>query len=788
MSTSRLHALLLAAATLVAPGSARATEAASPPRPSARELSARLDKVSAQLTAAEENLRFVETQYTQRAEPGEDELRLRRFSDGEIQYLLEDWAAASVLFYDLVGDPEFRTQGRYADALFYLGDSLYRQQNYVGARIYLRELLTLNDTKRYRDALARYVEIAGRLNQFSGIDEYIERARRMSGGRLPPELEYVYAKWLFKRTDLPEAERRQRARAAFQPLASTSGGHFQKQSAYFLGVLSVQEGDYSGAVERFLPLAAGTEQEPGLQRLRELASLSLGRLLYELGRLDEALGRYAEIPRESESFVDSLYEVAWVHVKKGDFEMAKNATDILLLVGPESPIAPDARLLQGHLQLKLRKYDEATATYEEVIGTYKPVRDQVDALLKQNQDPIAYFDKLLARNEATLDVTTLLPPMALKFATTQEEVEKAVRMQKDVDSSQESVDESEAIATRILQALDERGLQVFPELQEGYQRADAVDSALVRTEQGLVQLEDDVLRGWLRPEELTTLEGVRREREALGVRLASLPTNPQELEARRERMQDRVDELDREAFHLSFELQSMDAISTAVRKWLEDTRAERPSQPEEEKEFLTQLHNEEQTVEALEAELKQLRARLADERASASAYVSGEELLRVRFRETLQREHALLAAAEGRLSGETAELVARTHETRQRSEALRTRVDTARQVLRAQVERRGAVIKGKVLAEQRLLQDYHQEVASVSGDARNMVGRIAFESIQKVRKQFYDLVLKADVGLVDVAFTRKQDKTTEIQKLSAEKDRDLRSLEKEFEEVLEDEN
>jgi len=68
------------------------------------------------------------------------------------------------------------------------------------------------------------------------------------------------------------------------------------------------------------------------------------------------------------------------------------------------------------------------------------------------------------------------------------------------------------------------------------------------------------------------------------------------------------------------------------------------------------------------------------------------------------------------------------------------------------------------------------------------VGHIAFESIQKVRRQFYDLVLKADVGLVDVAFTRKQDKTTEIQKLSSQKDDELQSLETEFKEVLEDAN
>ncbi len=786
MSTSRLRALLLAAATLAANGPARAEESSPTPRPSSRELSARLEQVSGQLNAAEDNLRFVETRYTARTEPGDEGDPLRRFSAGEIQYLLGDWAAASVLFYDLVSDPGFRAHPHYVDALFLLSDSLYQQRNYVGARLYLRQLLTLPDTHRYKDALVRYVEIASRLNQFTGLEEYLERARSLSGGKLVPELEYVYGKWLFKRPDLPEAERREQARAAFQSLADTPGGPFQKQSAYFLGVLSVQEGDHAGAVERFRPLAASTSDEPELKRLEELANLSLGRLLFELGRHDEALARYETIPRDSESFVDSLYERAWVYVKKEDFEKARNATDLLLLVAPESPLAPEARLLQGHLQLKLRRYDEATATYEDFIGTYKPVRDQIDVLLATHKDPIAYFGELLARNELTLDVTTLLPAMARPFATTHPEVADSVAMVKDVESSRQGVEESRTIATRILQALDERGPQLFPELQEGYLRAESVDSALARAEQILVQVEGAVLWERLTLEERTALNEVRRERQALEARFASIPTNEAELEARRRRMQARVDELDREAFRLGYELQGLSAVAASVRKWVEDTRGQGENPPEEAKELLEPLSHEEAAVVALQAEVQQLRARLGDERGSATTFVSGEEVIREQYRELLGREHALLAAAEGRLSGDDAALVGRSHEARQRAEALGSRVDTALRTLRAEIERRGREVREKVLVEQQHLQAHGQEVAIVAGDMRHLVGRIAFESFQKVRQQFYDFVLKADVGLVDVGFTRKQDKTTEIQKLSAQKEKELRALEEELKVVIED--
>jgi tetratricopeptide (TPR) repeat protein len=778
------RALLFLAVTAVTLAARPALAQEQKPLRASGEVVRQLEQVDKQLQNADENIRFVETQFTQRPEPSDEEAKNRRFSDGEIQYLLGDWTAASVLFYDLVSDPRFRDNPRYPDALFYLSDSLLQQQNFIGAKLYLRELLTLPPTERYKEALSRYLTVASRLKQFDGIDEYIEQARKLSGGELPPELAYVYAKWLFKRTDLKDAERISRARASFEPLTRSNIRLVRLQSAYHLGVLSVQAREFEDAIKRFRELVALPTNTLEEIRLRELSSLSLGRLLYETGSLDEALDAYARIPGESESFVDSLYEISWTHVKRGDFQRAKNAIDIMLLVDPESPRAPDARLLQGHLLLKLQKYDEASETYEGVITTYSPVRQKLDELLTRTQDPVAYFDNLLSRNGRTLDLSTLLPPVALRYARTQEEVAGAVALITDIDSGRKGVGEAQVLASRILQALDERGLETFPELQEGYTRADAVESGLTRVEQVLVAVESSAVLEHLSSEERKQLEAVRKERERLSQRFALLPTTQREVEERRERMQNQVDELDREAFRLGYELQSLRAVATAVRKWVEDTRSERNTDPAEEVAFLGQLQTEADTLETLQGELERTRARLADERSAVATYVAGEEVIRKEFYEVLQRERLLVASFAGRLPEDVAALMERVQQVRERTDTLRTRVTTAKGVLRAQLDRRGRLIRDKVQAEQRLLGQYDTEVAGVSGDARNLVGRIAFDSFRRVRQQFYDLVLKGDVGQVDVAFTRKQDKTVEIQKLSAQKDKELRTLERDFKDVL----
>nr|WP_217440927.1 tetratricopeptide repeat protein [Myxococcus sp. CA056] len=798
-----LRALALAL-SLVGGASAFAAETPPPP-PTPQELEQRLSSVEQQLQVAEESLRFVETQYSQRPEPDEEQARSRRYSDAEIQYLLGDWSAASVHFYDLVSDPAFRSHPRYADALYFLADALYQQKNDIGARLYLRELLSQpTPTARHRDALTRYLAISGRLNLFDDVETYVEQARTLFGGQLPPDVQYVQAKWLFRRTDLPAAERIARARSAFSPLAQAHGGPYQLQAGYHMAVLSMQAGELPLAILQFQQLLTPLSNEGGsapaatpgkpvtrstadtdTRRIRELSLMSLGRLLYEAGRFDEALDRYGQVSQDSESFPESLYEIAWTQVRKGNHQEAKNAVDILLLVAPDSRLAPDAKLLQGHLLQKLKRYDEAIASYDELIGTFRPVREKVDALLNANRDPVAYFERLLARTDTVPDVRTLLPPLALKYASTEREVSRAVKMVGDIDTGKKGAVDARELAARILRALDSRKLETFPELQEGFTRADAVETAVTHAESTLVEVEGLALEPSLTSQERDRLAPLRRERDALAARFATLPTTQKGLEERLRRMQTRVDAVDREAFRLGTEIQGLHAIASAVRKWVDDTRLLRQTPPDEEQEFLVQLQAEVQTLNDLQLELDRTRGRLADERNSAAASLSGEQAIRGRYAAALRSEHEVLSEAERRQSPTA--VLTHSHQVRERGEALRKRVAEAQAALRTQVDQRGQRIRAKVLAEQHLLERYEAEVAAVSGNAKQLVGRIAYDSIRRVRRQFYDLVLKADVGVVDVAFTEKQDKTTNIQKVSAQKAEALRALDADFRDVLSEE-
>src|SRR5207302_1376658 len=116
---------------------------------------------------------------------------------------------------------------------------------------------------------------------------------------------------------------------------------------------------------------------------------------------------------------------------------------------------------------------------------------------------------------------------------------EALQMVTDLESGRRGVQESNEIAEHILKALDERGLETFPALQEGYTRADAVDSKLTEIDQSLTLIEGYVASEFLTPEKRAALEKARADQQALKGRFESLPTSDKQVEDRKKRMQER---------------------------------------------------------------------------------------------------------------------------------------------------------------------------------------------------------------------------------------------------------
>ncbi len=92
------------------------------------------------------------------------------------------------------------------------------------------------------------------------------------------------------------------------------------------------------------------------------------------------------------------------------------------------------------------------------------------------------------------------------------------------------------------------------------------------------------------------------------------------------------------------------------------------------------------------------------------------------------------------------------------------------------------------------LDDIHAALAAraaqldaVQDDARATVGQVAYGAFGQVRSHFFDVVLRADVGLNDVVWVRKKDRVERIQQLSVQKADELKTLEDRYRPLLKEE-
>lgn len=764
-----------------------ATARAAPPPSDLSDLS----DFDARHRGLEQQLEIVERLYMDRPDAGEQGALRKRFSDAELQFLLQNYEAASVLFYDLVGNRAFARMPEHSEALYMLAESLYQQQGFHGARLYFRDYLNGRGRRgqHFREALLRYIDLSARVGDFSGIEAYI-RQLRGPGGALPSEVAYAYGKWFFGRGDLPDAERQQRAAAQFLAVIRT-GGEFTHQAHYFLGVLAVQRGELEAASASFEALLKVAANSPAARRVQEQAHLALGRIFLEQGRFSEAIDRYQYIDYRSDAFVEALYEIAWAHVRRAkaeedreDYRKALQACERLVATAPDALIASDALVLQGHLYLRLGQFEEAGAAYRRVIEKFQPAHDALAERLGAHEDPVEFFQAIIENSSKTFDLELFLPKFAIPWATTEREIAEAVRITSDIDETRQAIAESFEVAERLIEQLDQRRGELFPFFQKGFSQADAVDAGLSRLRRDLVDREQAILAPLVSGPEakaiLDRLQVLRQARAEVERELERLPESEAEFAAWRKSLTGRVQTVEQSAHRVGIEVESLFAIQVAIDKLLRDAR-ELPGAARAD--FARQLASERAVAQGLREAIGRQKRDLSDARVRIDLLRPDDGALRSRHAKLLDEERRETLAL--RALAPAAALPAAALDALHASiGALERRTAKARSLLGERIGAQAAEVRGQVIKEVSQLELFQQQSRVNASGARGLIGSIAFESFRKVLGRFYDAMIKAEVGLIDIAWTRKQNFTEKIQDLSIQKDGELRELELDFREAL----
>ena len=92
--------------------------------------------------------------------------------------------------------------------------------------------------------------------------------------------------------------------------------------------------------------------------------------------------------------------------------------------------------------------------------------------------------------------------------------------------------------------------------------------------------------------------------------------------------------------------------------------------------------------------------------------------------------------------------------------------------------------KQLISQERANVDDYKTELAELRGRVARSAATILGASFKNVKAKFYDVIVRTDVGTVDVAWSQKEDADDDLKRLNLSQQRDLKQLKDEFKDIL----
>ena len=502
----------------------------------------------------------------------------------------------------------------------------------------------------------------------------------------------------------------------------------------------------------------------------ELTYLALGRLYYETEQLEQAVEAYRAVGQTSPHFDHALYELAWTYIRMGDAIQAERALEVLSVAAPDSPLNADGKILRGDLLARVGRYDEAEVVFDEIRETFGPIRDELERQRYEHPDLHAYFREVVRQNIDDFDMDDFLPESAQRWIELESDHERALGVLADLSEAKKLVRETDELAQRITAVLSAPNrVSVFSDLRRQRERVTGLRNRAARARGSFIDSEARALGD--RPGEVKRVRVRRRELQAA---IMKMPTDTEDFIERDLQMLEQYRAAERDLQGLRVEILGLEARIVASRSGLlaVDPNKANPAK------LRAELDEHEGQVEQYEERLTSIRRQLEVGRLHVGVgdkrYQADDEE-RAKFIAIVNRERQLAGSAgSGYDSGY------------RRIAAVERQLDQRDAEVAQVVGRRVAEMLAVVEEETANLARYRVALRSLEGETVDVVGAITYLNFNRIHSRFYDLVLRADVGKIDVAWARREDHRLRIDRLTRERARELQALDDEFRDVMDE--
>ncbi len=707
----------------------------------------------------------------------------KRLIQAQVDLGVGHFDEASVLLYDVVDKyPQSRA---FPDAVFYLAEALYQRGDNYSSRDYFEKYVDLGSTGAHEvDALERLIELSIRLKDDARVDDTLARLDQLPAARRPESVAYVRGKYSYFHGDLDAA--------ATQFAAIPKDSKYYYQARYFAAVTYVAKKDLDQAateLEALVKLPAKTLDDA---KVLELAHLALGRIHYERDEEGEAIDQYNAISRHSPLFDEALYEVAWVYVKAKEFDKALRALELLSLANPKSAMLPDVRILEGNLRIRkatttegnaTEEYAKATTVFDSTADTFKKPKQEIDRALASHADPKSFFAQITGRAGTLLDIQVTLGDIASEYVMKEPNVGRMVGIAHTLDEIKQDLDDSDRLLQRIDHAVNSpTRVMIFPQLFDKRSHTLAIEDAVFQIRQELVTHERALANHDLDDASRAQLDGLQKRRHDLAAELLKIPGASASFEERVGMARRGYLTLDKRAQEVEVEIYSIEAELAALEKYYQDTTEKKMPAAQ----FEDQIRDLRKAATDLREELAKIRQEGeldADQAGIGDDSAKQENAIRTELTDTVRAEHEAMQALSGRGKSDDASQWHAFATLMSRCDAIDTTLARSNTRIDEIVDQSLTDVKNTIAEEKSHIAEYQETRVGYDGEGMDLGGEVVAGSFANVAKKFYEIGVRADVGLLDVTWGEKEQSGQGVERLRLDYAHQKTQLDADFRDV-----
>jgi hypothetical protein len=442
----------------------------------------------------------------------------------------------------------------------------------------------------------------------------------------------------------------------------------------------------------------------------------------------------------------------------------------------------------GNLHVRVANFALANEAFLQARDQFEPIHLQLRETQKKAQVDPKYFENLLGKGLEKFDIAVLVPAKAVKWVKAEPEVARVLALTEDVSDLQRGLQESRETLNRLeLAVTGQLQVGIFPDLAQARTSSSEVLNQLVSMRERFVGKLRSLIWDKLTAEEKARLDQVGKERAALETELKDLPLSANKLKDREKQARHDLQQLDARASEFNVEIQGMDAELVAIEQYFIRSHSDQKIKPDDLNQPVASLR---QVIGELRESNERVRneiAEVARETTVAAATGDSDRSAIALLMGVMKREREVFQGARMRLSPSEqndfdaiANILARADGVQAKLAELDNRVDAAAQ-------KRMAELRRKLSDEKKGLETAKDKLTGILGESQSLGGGLAYGMLSKIADRFYDLVVQSDVGLVDVAWGLKDERTSAVSKLINQQKMELKSVEDDFRSLLEEE-